>query len=187
MRYGFVMTRFLVALLALSAAAALWGGGALRLAGFAGLGLAAIGAIVALLRARNRREARKRLEGLRALPPAAFEEEVARWLRRCGWQVEHVGGTGDGGIDLLATRGKEVLAVQCKRYAEHAAVSAAQVRDLYGAAVAAGATSAALVTTGRVSSAARAWAEALPDGLEVAIHDAACVARLAQGHGRIAG
>lgn len=133
---------------------------------------------------RNARS-RKTLEGLRRLHPHDFEGEVGRWLRRDGWQVEHRGGTGDGGIDIVAKRGKEVLAVQCKRYAESAAVSAAQVRDLYGAAVAEGSTRAVLVTTGRISRAAAAWCESLPDAPRFHLFDAAAVAELAAGRARI--
>ena len=108
-----------------------------------------------------------------------------RWLRRDGWHVEHRGGTGDGGIDILARRRKETLAVQCKRYAESAAVSAAQVRDLYGAAVATGATAAVLITTGRVSGPAVAWAETLPPGPALTFHDLNCLGNLAAGNTRL--
>ncbi|MEO8540057.1 MAG: restriction endonuclease [bacterium] len=132
----------------------------------------------------RRRRARRTVRGLRALHPGEFETEVGRWLRREGWQVEHRGGTGDGGIDILARRGKEMLAVQCKRYAETAAVSAAQVRDLYGAAIAEGSTQAALVTTGRISRAATAWCESLPAGPRFRLFDAAAVGELAAGRAR---
>ena len=129
----------------------------------------------------RKRSARRSVAGLRALPPADFEAEVARWLRRDGWHVEHRGGTGDGGIDLIAMRGSEAVAVQCKRYAESAAVSAAQVRDLYGAAVAHGSTRALLVTTGRVSGAAKGWCDALPAGTPVHLFDGEQLAAIAAG------
>lgn len=129
----------------------------------------------------RKRAGRRSVNGLRLLPPAEFEAEVARWLRRDGWHVEQRGGTGDGGIDLVARRGSEALAVQCKRYAESAAVSAAQVRDLYGAAIANRSTRALLVTTGRVSNAARSWCDALPDGTPVHIFDAEDLAAVAAG------
>jgi restriction system protein len=175
------MTRFLAALIVLATLLAVLSTSEARLAGLAGLVVGIAGFGVVAWRWAARRSARRRLEGLRALPPAEFEGEVARWLRRDGWRVEQLGGTGDGGIDLLATRKKDTIAVQCKRYAEHAAVSAAQVRDLYGAAVALGATGALLVTTGRVSSSARAWAETLPEGPRLSFHDMDCVGELA-GH-----
>ncbi len=110
-----------------------------------------------------RRHRRSRtLDGLREMTPAAFERTVGAWFARDGWLVEHRGRSGDHGIDVLAFHGDELITVQCKRYAEGTAVTPAQLRELYGAAVAAGATRALLVTTGRVSRAALQWAEQLP-------------------------
>ena len=179
------MTRLVLAFAALSAAAVAFDPAGYRWAGL--LGLTFVVAILAL-RLRSllrRRAARRTLEGLRSLHPDDFEAEVAGWLRRDGWQVEHRGGTGDGGIDILASKRRETLAVQCKRYAESAAVSAAQVRDLYGAAVATGATAAVLVTTGRVSGPAVAWAETLPPGPALTFHDLNCLGNLAAGNTRL--
>ena len=152
------------------------------------IGALAIAACVPLYKAFRlvrSRATRRSLAGLRALQPADFEAEVARWLRRDGWHVEHRGGAGDGGIDLIAMRGSEALAVQCKRYAESAAVSAAQVRDLYGAAVALGSTRALLVTTGRVSGAARGWCAELPAGTPVHLFDAEQLGAIAAGREKL--
>jgi restriction system protein len=151
---------------------------------WAGLALCALCILVFAWRAARwdrRRRLRRTLEGLRSLPPAGFEAEVGRWLQRDGWRIEHRGGTGDGGIDLLATRGRETLAIQCKRYAETHAVSASQMRDLYGAAVALGATGAVLVTTGRVSKAARDWCAALSTGPKAILVEAADLSLVAAG------
>lgn len=180
-----VMTRFAVVLGLLAVAVAVFGPGTPRAASLAALVLA-----IAILGAngwRSIRERRRRrtLAGLRDLTPADFEAEVARWLRRDGWAVEPRGGTGDGGIDLLARHRQATLAVQCKRYGEATAVTSAQVRDLYGAALAVEATAAALVTTGRVSAPALAWAEALPAGMPLAFHDFRCLPRLAEGSARV--
>lgn len=155
-------------------------------------GLALLGIAVAMIAFRSWRHVERRrraraVDGLRQLTPSAFEEEVARWLRREGYHVETRGGTGDGGIDLVARRGSDVLSVQCKRYAEHAAVSAAQVRDLYGAAMAERSTAALLVTTGRVSRAARTWCEQLPEGLAVTLVDLAGIGDVAVGRRELAG
>ena len=179
------MVRWLL-LLGLVSAAVTWANRAgLRWYGVAALALFGIIVALKLRRYFHHRADLKTLSGLRLLHPDDFEAEVGRWLRRDGWQVEHRGGTGDGGIDIVARRGKETLAVQCKRYAETAAVSAAQVRDLYGAAVAEGSTRALLVTTGRVSRAAAAWCEALPDGTRLHLFEAEAVAELAAGRSRI--
>lgn len=180
------MTRWLFALVVLSVAVMRLDPSGYGWAGLAGLALACLSIGLRIRSGLKRRAALRTVEGLRALHPAEFEAEVGRWLRRDGWRVEHCGRSGDGGIDLVARRRRETLAVQCKRYAESAAVSAAQVRDLYGAAVADGATAAVLVTTGRVSGPAVSWAEALPPGPALAFHDANCLARLARGCARVA-
>lgn len=181
------MTRLITALAAVSGAVAYFDPNGYRWAGV--VGLAATVALAGLITGRwsRRRAARRSVEGLRRLPPGDFEAEVAGWLQREGWRVERRGGTGDGGIDLLARKRGGTLAVQCKRYAEHATVSAAQVRELYGAAVAEGATGALLVTTGHVSAPARAWAESLTEGPELVLVDAARVGQVAARQARLPG
>ncbi len=121
---------------------------------------AGVGALRVYAAARRRKRFNT-LAGLRKMAPGAFERAVAAWFARDGWIVEHRGRSGDRGIDVMAFRGAEVVAVQCKRYGERGTVSPAQLRELYGAAVAAGATRALLITTGRVSRAAAEWAGAL--------------------------
>lgn len=179
------MTRWIGLAMALGGGAAWTDAAGTRWFGAGVLALALLFAALRLRGAMRRRRARRTLPGLRALHPGEFEGEVGRWLRREGWSVKHRGGTGDGGIDLVATRGRETLAVQCKRYAESAAVSAAQVRDLYGAAVASGSTRAALMTTGRVSRAAAAWSETLPPGTRLELFDAEAVGQFAAGQRRL--
>ncbi|MGE0598235.1 MAG: restriction endonuclease [Dehalococcoidia bacterium] len=179
------MTRAILLLGVISAAVSYFDSGGYRWAGALTL---AIAAVLAVLRVRSllRHHAERRtLHGLRKLPPHEFEQEVGRWLRRDGWRVEHRGGTGDAGIDLVARRQGESVAVQCKRYAETAAVSAAQVRELYGSAMAISATGAVLVTTGRISAPAVAWAEALPPELPLALLDAEAIAPVAARHAHI--
>lgn len=47
----------------------------------------------------------------------AFEATCADTLRASGWRVREIGGKGDQGADLLATRMGTTVAVQCKDYA----------------------------------------------------------------------
>mgnify|MGYP001243533120 CR=1 FL=1 len=54
---------------------------------------------------------------LRSVTWQAFERIVARYLMAAGWQsVRLVGGSGDGGADVLATRGTRKWLVQVKRH-----------------------------------------------------------------------
>lgn len=173
------MTRLIVGLAAISGPVAYLDPNGYRWAGVVGMAVAAMLASCAAGRWSRRRAARRSVEGLRKLHPGDFEAEVAGWLQREGWRVERRGGTGDGGIDLLARKRGETLAVQCKRYAEHATVTAPQVRELFGAAVAEGATAAVLVTTGHVSGPAQAWAESLPGATPLWLVDAGRIGQVA--------
>jgi restriction system protein len=174
------MTRWLAAI-STAAAIAWYDPAGTRWAAIAILAVSLTALAWRLARWDRRRRLRRTIEGLRALPSAEFEAEVGRWLQRDGWRIEHRGGTGDGGIDLIATRRRETLAIQCKRYAETTPVTAAQVRDLYGAAVASGATGAVLVTTGRISRAAHEWCAALPTGPRAILLEGADLSLVAAG------
>lgn len=69
------------------------------------------------------------------LTPQQFEALVAQVFERQGYDVKLIGGSGDGGIDVIAKKassgGGEVLAIQCKHYSGTVGVSVA--RDLFGA------------------------------------------------------
>lgn len=179
------MTRLAVGLAAVSGPAAYFDPNGYRWAGAVGLAVVAMLAGLAAGRRARVRAVRRSVEGLRRLHPGDFEAEVASWLQREGWRVERRGGTGDGGIDLVARKRGETLAVQCKRYAERTTVTASQVRELYGAAVAEGATAALLVTTGHVSEPARAWAEALPGAPPLWLVDAGRIGQVAARQARL--
>lgn len=45
-----------------------------------------------------------------------FEHWVAQKLRKFGWQASATKGSGDQGIDVVATKGDVALGIQCKRY-----------------------------------------------------------------------
>lgn len=153
-----------------------------------GIVLLAVSGLLIIWRAARwdrRRRVRRTVKGLRALPPAEFEAEVGGWLRRDGWRIEHRGGTGDGGIDIVAAKGRETLAIQCKRYAETTPVTASQLRDLYGAAIAEGATGAVLVTTGRVSKAARECCTPFPGSPAIRLVEADHLAWVALRRARL--
>jgi restriction system protein len=83
----------------------------------------ALGAVKASLREgreraeRMRRQAKRadlKLAQLGSLTPEGFEEFVAEVFEAMGYQVEHVGGTGDEGADLRVRRRGLEAVVQCK-------------------------------------------------------------------------
>lgn len=89
-----------------------------------------------------------------------FERLVARAFRRHGYRVEEVGGSNDGGIDLLVWKGSLHGIIQCKAHAK--ALGPACVRELLGALNHKGASVAYLATLNGVTESAREWCKGKP-------------------------
>lgn len=139
-------------------------------------GLASVGQyvvpIVCLLGAAasalQRRQRRALVENASANPTAdtldgmdwqTFELLVGEIFRRQGFQVVETGGGGpDGGVDLVLRREGETHLVQCKQWRAYR-VGVNVVRELYGVMAARGAASGYVVTSGRFTEEARAFAE----------------------------
>lgn len=128
------------------------------------LGGVVLGGIWFLVGRREVREMRRdqNVLTLRQLAPDRFEDWCAARLRDLGYDVRVVGKQGDHGIDLVARRDGETAAVQCRRFAQTTAVTEPQLRDLYGAMHALGASHTIMITTGHYTSAARSWATGKP-------------------------
>ena len=58
--------------------------------------------------------------------PQEFEELCARCLRDAGWEVRRKGGTGDQGVDVIATAHGFKLVLQCKMYSSPVGNTAVQ-------------------------------------------------------------
>lgn len=87
-----------------------------------------------------------------------FERLIGEGFRRRGYQTLETGRGGpDGGLDLLLAKDCERFLVQCKHW-RASAVGVEVVRELYGLMAARGATGGFVVTSGRFSSAASAFA-----------------------------
>lgn len=56
------------------------------------------------------------IESLRYMTGAEFENFMADFLETQGYQVEHLAGSGDQGVDLILTQGEKRIAVQLKQY-----------------------------------------------------------------------
>jgi restriction system protein len=128
------------------------------------LGVLAAGSVAVLLvlvggRNRSTTASGQALAATDVMTGRQFEEYVARLMRRTGLrQVRVVGGAADLGADILATTrdGRRVV-VQCKRYA--GSVGSPHVQRLNGTAwTIHGADVTLLVTTGRPTADARAFA-----------------------------
>jgi restriction system protein len=88
-----------------------------------------------------------------------FELLVGEAFSLQGYRVTENGGAGpDGGIDLSMTKGNEKFLVQCKQWKAFK-VGVDVVRELYGVMAAKGATGGFVVTSGRFTDDAKAFAD----------------------------
>jgi restriction system protein len=116
----------------------------------------------------RRRERRQLLQTVATSPAASaldgmswqqFECLVGEAFRLQGYQVVETGGGGaDGGVDLVLTRAGEKHLVQCKQWRAFK-VGVDVVRELYGVMAAKGAAGGFVVTSGRFTDEAVAFAQ----------------------------
>ncbi|MCG3786137.1 restriction endonuclease [Delftia acidovorans] len=87
-----------------------------------------------------------------------FETLVGEGFRRRGFSVKETGGGGpDGGVDLVLSKNGEKTLVQCKQWKAFK-VGVSTVRELYGVMAADGAAAGFVVTSGRFTQEAAAFA-----------------------------
>lgn len=88
-----------------------------------------------------------------------FEILVGEAYALQGYRVTETGGGGaDGGVDLMLAKGGEKFFVQCKQWKAYK-VGVDVVRELYGVMAAKGATGGFVVTSGRFTDDAKAFAD----------------------------
>jgi len=102
-------------------------------------------------------------EYLKAMDPRKFEELVCLLFERMGYEVTPTRYVGDGGVDAFVRRGETLSILQCKRV--KGSVGEPILRDLFGTMHSEKAGSAFVITTGKVSEQARAWANNKPISL----------------------
>jgi restriction system protein len=122
-----------------------------------------IGAIGSLIKSRTNRSLFNRVRkdpavDISSLTWQQFESLIGEGFRRRGFQISRRGGAApDGGIDLILTRDKERSLVQCKQWRARS-VGVTVVRELYGVMAAENATGGFVVTSGKFSKEAVAFA-----------------------------
>ena len=98
------------------------------------------------------------LESVRGLSWKEFELMVAEAYRREGYAVDYsVGGGADGGIDVVLRKGAETIIVQCKQWKVFS-VGAPVIREMYGLLAHHQASRAIVITSGKFTADARAFA-----------------------------
>lgn len=100
------------------------------------------------------------------MTPGEYEALIASRYAAQGYKVENQPYTNDWGIDVIAARGNERIAIQVKRYGGSTRpVNRAQIMELFGAAAYFDCTRAVVATDGRIMPDARAVATKL--GIEI--------------------
>ncbi|MET3383212.1 restriction system protein [Variovorax paradoxus] len=122
------------------------------------------GAVMSAVRRQRRRalfdatSASSSADALQDMSWQQFELLVGEGFRRRGYAIKEVGGGGaDGGVDLVLTKAGEKSFVQCKQWKAFK-VSVSTVRELYGVMAAHGAAGGFVVTSGRFTQEASAFA-----------------------------
>lgn len=123
-----------------------------------------LGALASFLRRRKRKalfDTASQASGADALQGMSwqeFEMLVGEGFKRRGYGVRETGGGGaDGGVDLVLTKGGEKFFVQCKQWKAFK-VGVSTVRELYGVMAAEGVAGGFVVTSGRFTGDAQAFA-----------------------------
>ncbi len=112
---------------------------------------------------RDRRFKQQRgLKPLQSLTWQQFEQVMGNMFERLGYKVTETGqGGADGGIDLLLRKQRGVFLVQCKRW-NKGSVGAPVVREMFGLMMHHQAQGVKIVTTGKFTKEAIAFAKGKP-------------------------
>lgn len=126
------------------------------------LGILAIMSAVLAAQKRGLLDKQRDLESLRALSWQQFEWMVGEAYRRQGYAVEEsLAGGADGGIDLILRKNGQTILVQCKRWKTQS-VGAPVIREMFGLLAHHNAARVIVVTSGRFTREAIAFAEGKP-------------------------
>lgn len=112
-------------------------------------------------------EARTANAPLHQLSWQEFEQIVAAHFEQNGYSVSFTSAGADGGVDVVARKGRETFLIQCKQW-RATQVGVSVVRELFGVMAARGATGAFVVSIGAFSNDAKAFA----DGRNIELVDA---------------
>jgi restriction system protein len=154
------------------------------------LGLAALGAVGAVVWGYAKRRAKRRalwarqrdLATLRAMSWQEFEQLTGETFRRLGFAIRETGGgRADGGVDVLVTKQGRSFVIQCKHY-KRQRIGAPVVREAVGVAVGLRAAGVYVIALSGFTRAALAYAKGKPVYL---IDGAALLAMIRTGTGEV--
>ena len=104
-------------------------------------------------------EAEQRTESapLQQISWREFEQLVGAYFERQGYSISFTPDGADGGVDIVARKGKETFLIQCKQW-RATQVGVSVVRELFGVMTARGATGSFVVSIGPFTDDAKAFA-----------------------------
>ena len=82
------------------------------------------------------------------MKPREYEEYIRELFNKQGYTTELTPQSGDYGIDIFATKGREKIAIQVKMYGNSRKVNRSMIMELHGAKDYFGCNKAILVTNG---------------------------------------
>ncbi len=98
---------------------------------------------------------------LREMDPFDFEEYVAQLFRDKGYKCYVTSSNGDYGVDVIAEKEDEKIAIQCKRYAYRNRVGVKDIYPIFTGASFYNCNKVMLVTTSRLNNKAKMLARSL--------------------------
>jgi len=99
-------------------------------------------------------------EEIESLSPAKFEKLVVLVLQKLEYETTHISLANDIGIDIIAKKSHETIAVQVKKY-ENRRINLAMIYHTYGAAAYYGCSKAVIITLSELTSKAEQVAKKL--------------------------
>lgn len=99
---------------------------------------------------------------IREMTPRQFEVFCGNVFKQLGYKTKVTDYTSDGGKDVIATNGEDIIYIECKHYSMGNLVGREILQKLVGASVGGGATRAILITTSGYNNNAYNYAKTIP-------------------------
>lgn len=96
-----------------------------------------------------------------------FEFEIGKVYSRLGYQTKVTKRSGDGGVDVIATKDNETVYIQCKHYGENTHLGAPELQAFWGCCSGNGISKGVMVCTSGLTKDAQAFANKLKEKLEI--------------------
>lgn len=103
----------------------------------------------------------------RQMSDREFEFEIGKVYSRLGYQTKVTKRSGDGGVDVIATKNNETVYIQCKHYGENTHLGAPELQAFWGCCSGNGINKGIMVCTSSLTKDAQAFANKLKGNLEI--------------------